>query len=145
MSLTTNSFSAFDDVDIPDLILALILIGLDPSTKPVVLQEIKSTVEHICSNIADEQSEERVADRISEVCKNFEPINKAYVVSFFMRASPTSTRIVRWVARSLLLVPEGLSVVSCCLLRHALVMAYAYFYRILSGILHITSIPQTVH
>ncbi|KAK7692727.1 hypothetical protein QCA50_004360 [Cerrena zonata] len=100
---------AFSDQAIPDLILALVLIGLDPSTTPDVLREIKSTIEHVCSNIVDERHEERVADRVTELCKGFEPINKAYVVSFFMRASPSSTRIVRWIARSLLLVPEKLS------------------------------------
>ena len=90
----------------------MILIGLDPSSTPDVLRAVKLAIECICSNLPHEGCEEHIANRIIGLCKGFEPINKAYVVSFFMRASSSSTRIARWIARSLLLGTEGLPCVS---------------------------------
>ncbi|CAL1706939.1 unnamed protein product [Somion occarium] len=97
---------AFQRDAIPDVVLALILIGLDPSTSAALARDIRSTIEDLCSSVNDAACEEQIALKVLSYATQLEPINKSLVVSMFVRGSLQSTRIARWIARKMLLGPN---------------------------------------
>ncbi|KAI0074164.1 hypothetical protein K474DRAFT_1665748 [Panus rudis PR-1116 ss-1] len=92
--------------DLVDYVVALLLIGLDPTTSRELLRDIKGAIENVVSCLQSMQEEEQLCAKIYSFAKDFEPINKALTLSFFIRASDRSARMARWMARLFLLGPD---------------------------------------
>lgn len=113
--------------DIPDILLSLVLIGLDKTTPNELRANLNSALDSICQAIDTQTvslpSRLRVTclsipehisihRRLLSFASTLTPANKAHFVSFFSSGSGRTRHIAQWLAYALLL-PE--SVPSVCI------------------------------
>ncbi len=88
--------------ELSDLTLALILIGMDPSTS----EELQTDIRQACDSLALAMTlshEFAACTRIVAIAKSLTPPNQALLISFVPCISPATVRMSRCVARALLL------------------------------------------
>lgn len=112
--------------DIPNVIMALLLIGFDPSSSAELRSEIMITVDILASLMPSSSAgysdmvrilgsltpmsidtslpqEPALCLRILQFAEEMTPVNKAFLMTFFCGSSPQVARLVRWLSQSLLL------------------------------------------
>ncbi|KAJ3829134.1 hypothetical protein F5880DRAFT_1607894 [Lentinula raphanica] len=93
--------------EIPELMLVLLAISLDPSTSNAVQTAILVAVDAVLQSVADPNVvahiEPVICNKILVYIQEFEPCNVSRIVTFLIGSPGRSTRIARWVARSVLL------------------------------------------
>ncbi|KAJ3927762.1 MAG: hypothetical protein NXY57DRAFT_1024071 [Lentinula lateritia] len=93
--------------EIPELVLILLAISLDPSTSASLQIAIAVVLDAIFQSIADPNVvadiEPIICTKILVYIKEFDPYNISRIVTLLTGSEGRSTRIARWVARSVLL------------------------------------------
>ncbi|KAJ4467947.1 hypothetical protein C8J55DRAFT_608843 [Lentinula edodes] len=93
--------------EIPELVLILLAISLDPSTSASLQIAIAVVLDAIFQSIADPNVvadiEPIICTKILTYIKEFDPFNISRIVTLLTGSEGRSTRIARWVARSVLL------------------------------------------
>ncbi|KAJ4483356.1 hypothetical protein J3R30DRAFT_1767683 [Lentinula aciculospora] len=93
--------------EIPEIVLVLLAISLDPSTATVLQNAITVALDAIFQSIADpnvvDDIEPVICTKILSYIQRFEPFNISRTVTFLTGSAGRSTRVARWVARSVLL------------------------------------------
>ncbi|KAJ3856224.1 hypothetical protein EV368DRAFT_78907 [Lentinula lateritia] len=93
--------------EIPELVLILLSISLDPSTSASLQIAIAVVLDAIFQSIADPNVvadiEPTICTKILIYIKKFDPFNISRIVTLLTCSEGRSTRIARWVARSVLL------------------------------------------
>ncbi|KAJ3553007.1 hypothetical protein NM688_g3850 [Phlebia brevispora] len=94
--------------DLPDLILSLLSIALEPSSSPELQTDIMVTIDVLGSCVPSGSDgfshlESDICSKVLSYAANFKPVNKAFLLSFFCGGSVRTARIARWLARRLLL------------------------------------------
>ncbi|KAJ6587010.1 hypothetical protein DFH09DRAFT_242193 [Mycena vulgaris] len=93
--------------EIPDFVLALLLVGMDPSSSADLQREIMTAVDLLCKSLApptviSAEIETAICNKLLKFASNLQPINKAQLVTFLAGGSGRSARIARWVAHAVL-------------------------------------------
>ncbi|KAJ3790804.1 hypothetical protein GGU10DRAFT_383024 [Lentinula aff. detonsa] len=93
--------------EIPELVLVLLAISLDPSTSAALQSAIAVALDALLQSIADPNVvadiEPIICTKILSYIQKFEPCNISRILIFLTGSAGRSTRIARWVARSVLL------------------------------------------
>ena len=118
--------------ELPDILLSLLCVALDVTTPRQVQDEIIVSVDTIISSIEDSDAgrslvcypcssyrfeahrdpqEGEIASKILAFMDELQPVNKAYLLSFFNRGCKQNGRISRWIARACLLQSQSSSIV----------------------------------
>ncbi|KAF8973202.1 hypothetical protein BDZ97DRAFT_1912770 [Flammula alnicola] len=87
----------------PDIVLALLLIGMDSTASPDLIQDIIRAVDLACRYISPEgsvsvQSEIILCSKVLKCVRSYEPINKARLVSLLSSGSGSARRIANFIA-----------------------------------------------
>ncbi|KAJ7770139.1 hypothetical protein DFH07DRAFT_768691 [Mycena maculata] len=77
--------------EVPDFVLALLVVAMDPSSSPDLQRDIILTVDLLCKSLAPG----------TEISAGM-PINKAHLVALLAGGSGRTTRIARWVAHAVI-------------------------------------------
>ncbi|KAF4598548.1 hypothetical protein EYR40_006908 [Pleurotus pulmonarius] len=110
VSLTTSAarFGSLVPEEIPNVLLLLSHVALDPSCSQDITRDMIMAVHDICSSIGP--GDDVIPDIESAVCRKLlgfladvEPINKDYVVGLLASGSGRTMRIARVIARSIIL------------------------------------------
>ncbi|KDQ57531.1 hypothetical protein JAAARDRAFT_58139 [Jaapia argillacea MUCL 33604] len=91
--------------DIPDIIISLLLLGLDPLSSLELRRQITAAIDAVAQCIAGASSaslEHAVISGILKFAADFTPTNKAFIISFFPGGSHSSRRIARCIAHGVL-------------------------------------------
>ncbi|KAI0268600.1 hypothetical protein BC834DRAFT_644907 [Gloeopeniophorella convolvens] len=92
---------------LPDVIMSLLLIGVDAGSSAELRRDVLSTLSLLCWQLpADfndaENNETLVAERVLDFAKTLSAPNQAFLLSFFTKGSEPSLRIARAVAHHIL-------------------------------------------
>ncbi|KAH8985992.1 hypothetical protein EDB86DRAFT_2957228 [Lactarius hatsudake] len=92
---------------LPDIIVVLLLIGIDMGSSTELRRDILHSVSLLCCQLPTECGEEgaeiSVAERVLDLAGSLSPSNQALLLSFFARGSPSCLRIARAVANHVLI------------------------------------------
>ncbi|KAG2750267.1 hypothetical protein P692DRAFT_201864839 [Suillus brevipes Sb2] len=88
--------------DIPDVLLSLVLIGLDRTTSNELRVNLHLAIESICSAI-DTSTHLAIHQRLLSFALTLTPGNKAHFLSFFSSGSGRTRHIAQWLAYALFL------------------------------------------
>ncbi|OAX32748.1 hypothetical protein K503DRAFT_860162 [Rhizopogon vinicolor AM-OR11-026] len=88
--------------DMPDILLSLVLIGLDKTTSNDLRVNVNSALDSICQTI-DTRTHTSIHRRLLSYATTLTPANKAHLVSFFSSGSGRTRHIAQWLAYALLL------------------------------------------
>ncbi|THH16586.1 hypothetical protein EW146_g4089 [Bondarzewia mesenterica] len=94
--------------DTPDIVMALLLVGIDASASNEIRTDLLRALEAVCQRLpadledGSESIECAVATRVLAYASTLHVGTQALMLSFFVRASTQSSRIARCVARHLL-------------------------------------------
>ncbi|PBK74447.1 hypothetical protein ARMSODRAFT_952092 [Armillaria solidipes] len=103
-----------DTNEIPDIVMALLLIALDPSGSSEILLDVIKAVDALCHSIApgddiSKSIESRICSKVAKHALNLTPINKAHMISFISAGTGRAQRIARNIAHCVLTGTESLS------------------------------------
>ncbi|KAI0305501.1 hypothetical protein B0F90DRAFT_1067293 [Multifurca ochricompacta] len=91
---------------LPDLIIVLLLIGLDMEASNDLRRDILPSVSLLCHRLSSdpegEDTEISIATKVLNLAKSLSASNQALLLSFFTKASPNCLRIARAVAYHIL-------------------------------------------
>ncbi|KAK7057112.1 VWFA domain-containing protein [Favolaschia claudopus] len=101
--------------EIPDFVMALLMIGMDPSTSSNLQREIMVAVDLLCRSIAPfshlcAEIEAAVCNKLVQYLADLQPINKAHLFSLLHGGSGRTSRIARWVAHAVIANSADISV-----------------------------------
>ncbi|KAG1839013.1 hypothetical protein DFJ58DRAFT_917053 [Suillus subalutaceus] len=88
--------------DIPDVLLSLVLIGLDRTTSNELRANLHLAIDSICRTI-NTSTHLSIHQRLLSHASTLTPANKAYFVSFFSSGSGRTRHIAQWLAYALFL------------------------------------------
>ncbi|KAJ7446146.1 hypothetical protein B0H11DRAFT_2337325 [Mycena galericulata] len=93
--------------EIPDFIMAVLLVGMDPSSSPDLQRDIILTVDLLCQSIApgtdiSTDIETAICNKVIKFASGLQPINKAQLVALLAGGSGRTARIARWVAHAII-------------------------------------------
>ncbi|KAJ7497381.1 hypothetical protein FB451DRAFT_1211251 [Mycena latifolia] len=93
--------------EIPDFIMALVLVGMDPSSSADLQREIMVAVDLLSQSLApatdiSTEIESSICTKLVNFASDLQPINKAQLVTLLAGGSGRSARIARWVAHAIL-------------------------------------------
>ncbi|KAG2079023.1 hypothetical protein BDR04DRAFT_1226172 [Suillus decipiens] len=88
--------------DIPDVLLSLVLIGLDRTTSNELRANLHLAIDSICSTI-NTSTHLFIHQRLLSHVSTLSPANKAHFVSFFSSGSGRTRHIAQWLAYALFL------------------------------------------
>ncbi|KAJ6499214.1 hypothetical protein C8R45DRAFT_108118 [Mycena sanguinolenta] len=93
--------------EVPDFVMALLLVGMDPSSSSDLQREIMLAVDLICQSLApyshlSAEIETTICNKIIKFLSVLQPINKAHVIGLLAGGSGRTSRIARWVAHAVL-------------------------------------------
>ncbi|KAG1858097.1 hypothetical protein F4604DRAFT_1589615 [Suillus subluteus] len=88
--------------DIPDVLLSLVLIGLDRTTSNELRANLHLAIDNICRTI-NTSTHLSIHQRLLSHASTLTPANKAYFVSFFSSGSCRTRHIAQWLAYALFL------------------------------------------
>ncbi|KAL0956528.1 hypothetical protein HGRIS_002669 [Hohenbuehelia grisea] len=91
--------------DVAGMIIALLLIALDPSCSETMQQHIAVAIHHVCESLGPSDSidaalESVICTRVLGLMSGLAPINKAFVLGLISAGSGRSKRIARVIAYS---------------------------------------------
>ncbi|KAK0485894.1 hypothetical protein IW261DRAFT_759419 [Armillaria novae-zelandiae] len=116
VAMTTMSARSgrLDTNSIPDIIMALLLIALDPSSSSEILLDVVKAVDALCHAIAPGDDihkpiESRICSKVAKHALNLTPINKAHMISFISAGTGRTQRIARNIAHCVLTGTESIS------------------------------------
>jgi hypothetical protein len=134
---STISAGGLQDQDWPDIILSVLLLGLDPTTPQHLRRHVTATINSLCVSIgesdlvrneivsvaafdymichSDERSrqESALCSKVLVLATPLSPANKAFLVSFFSGGgSPRTIRLARCIAYGLITGSKSTSPVS---------------------------------
>ncbi|KAK0195505.1 hypothetical protein F5146DRAFT_1025875 [Armillaria mellea] len=103
-----------DTNEIPDIIMALLLIALDPSSSSEILLDVVKAVDALCHAIAPgddihKSIESHICSKVAKHALNLTPINKAHMISFISAGTGRAQRIARNIAHCVLTETESIS------------------------------------
>ncbi|KAG5639407.1 hypothetical protein H0H81_002939 [Sphagnurus paluster] len=89
--------------EIPDTLMALILVANDPTSSPELQSDIMIAIDRVCQSIGPAGDisaalESMVCNKLLKYLSTVEPINKAYIVGLFGSGTGRTKRIARWTA-----------------------------------------------
>ncbi|KAJ7045604.1 hypothetical protein C8F04DRAFT_1065455 [Mycena alexandri] len=101
--------------ELPDFVMALFLVGMDPSSSPDLQREIMLAVDLLCKSVAPNadlsaETETILCNKLIELVSDFQPINKAHLVALLARGSGRTARIAQWVAHAVITKSNAISV-----------------------------------
>ncbi|KAG0707313.1 hypothetical protein DFH29DRAFT_23660 [Suillus ampliporus] len=88
--------------DTPDILLSLVLIGLDKTTSNELRANLNLAVDSICQTI-DTSTHISIHQRLLSYASTLMPANKAHFVSFFSSGSGRTRHVAQWLAYALFL------------------------------------------
>ncbi|RDB24989.1 hypothetical protein Hypma_007853 [Hypsizygus marmoreus] len=93
--------------EIPDILMAMILIANDPLSSADLQCEIMVAVDEVCRSLASGADiaatvESTICTRVLKHVSNLEPINKAFIVSLLGAGIGRTRRMARWIANSII-------------------------------------------
>ncbi|KAH9057303.1 hypothetical protein EDB87DRAFT_1752563 [Lactarius vividus] len=92
---------------LPDIIITLLLIGIDMGSSAELRRDILHSVSLLCCQLPTECGEEgtevSIAERVLDLAGSLSPSNQALLLSFFARGTPSCLRIARAVANHVLI------------------------------------------
>ncbi|KAF8210364.1 hypothetical protein K438DRAFT_2011771 [Mycena galopus ATCC 62051] len=93
--------------EIPDFVMALLLVGMDPASSPELQREIMLAVDLLCQSLApyshvSAEIETGICNKIIKFLSDLQPINKAHLIGLLAGGSGRTSRIARWVAHAVL-------------------------------------------
>ncbi|KAG8213862.1 hypothetical protein J3R82DRAFT_10606 [Butyriboletus roseoflavus] len=97
---------AFSSDDVANVVLILVIMGLDSSTSSELRTQLNITMDVVCNHGATDYLLHDIHEKVLSFARQLAPINKARLISFFASGSGRS----RWIARRLaycLLVPTS--------------------------------------
>ncbi|KAF6761230.1 hypothetical protein DFP72DRAFT_880461 [Ephemerocybe angulata] len=107
--------------EIPDLVLALISLGMDSTTSSDLRREVMVALDGVCRAVCpingfDRKAESVVAARISALAEGYQPVNKAALLSLLSGGNGATLRIARFVAYSIIVrySPSSITEKSYC-------------------------------
>jgi len=86
---------------LPDVVIALLLIGVDVDTTTELRRDILHSISLLCRRlpaVPGDDIEIFLAQRVLDLTRPFSPADQALLLSFFTKGSPSSLRISRAVA-----------------------------------------------
>ncbi|KAK0212746.1 hypothetical protein DFS33DRAFT_62064 [Desarmillaria ectypa] len=100
--------------EIPDILMALLLIALDPSSSSEILLDIVKAIDALCHSIASgddisKSIESRICSKVAKHALDLTPINKAHMISFISAGTGRAQRIARNIAHCVLTGTESTS------------------------------------
>ncbi|KAF8161155.1 hypothetical protein B0H34DRAFT_795986 [Crassisporium funariophilum] len=86
--------------ELPDLVLALLLVGIDPSTSPDLQRDIIHAVDVACHCIPQGSTnvEAALCSKVLKCIDMYEPINKAHLLSLLSYGTGSTKRIASYIA-----------------------------------------------
>ncbi|TFK84460.1 hypothetical protein K466DRAFT_553515 [Polyporus arcularius HHB13444] len=102
LSLIAAFAQSFAREELIDILLALVLVGMDPMTT----EALQTTVRMTCDTVVDAMTpwqEFAACTKIASFGKTLSPANQAHLITFIPLISPATTRMARCIARSMLL------------------------------------------
>ncbi|GJE95453.1 hypothetical protein PsYK624_116370 [Phanerochaete sordida] len=111
MVTVANTFAranAVDVDDVPNIVMALLLIGFALSSESELCMEIMDAIDALgaavpASSTGHSDMEPTLCLRILEFAKDLTPVNKVHLLSMFSGACPLMARVSRWLSHGLLL------------------------------------------
>ncbi|KAG9316538.1 hypothetical protein JVU11DRAFT_2588 [Chiua virens] len=99
---------AFSSDDIANVMLSLVLIGLDPLTSDDLRTHLNITMDVICNHGASDHLLDGIREKVLNFAAQLAPVDKTRLVSFFASGGGRTRRIARQLAYSLLVsAPMG--------------------------------------
>ncbi|KAK0504673.1 hypothetical protein EDD18DRAFT_308278 [Armillaria luteobubalina] len=113
MTMSARS-GRLDTNEIPDIVMALLLIALDPSSSSEILLDVVKAVDTLCHAIAPGDDihkliESRICSKVAKHALSLTPINKAHMISFISAGTGRAQRIARNIAHCVLTETESIS------------------------------------
>ncbi|KAJ7084483.1 hypothetical protein B0H15DRAFT_399988 [Mycena belliarum] len=101
--------------EVPNFVMALIFVGMDPATSTDLRREIMIAVDLLCQSFEpptdiSAETETNICNKLLNFACDLEPINKAQVMTLLAGGSGRSSRIARWVAHGILTRSTTISV-----------------------------------
>ncbi|KAJ7703109.1 hypothetical protein B0H17DRAFT_1127442 [Mycena rosella] len=106
--LTISTLSAQQKPsEVPNFVMALLLVGMDPSSSAELQREIMIAVDVLCQSVApttdiSTEIETTICNKLVKFASDLQPINKAQLVTLLAGGTGRSARIARWVAHAVL-------------------------------------------
>ncbi|KAG6911113.1 hypothetical protein DXG01_003853 [Tephrocybe rancida] len=93
--------------EIPDILMAMILVANEPSTPHELQCDIALAIDAVCGSIASggdiaASIESIVCTKTVKYLSTLEPVNKAYIVALFGSGCGRTRRIGRWIAHAII-------------------------------------------
>ncbi|KAG2150604.1 hypothetical protein DEU56DRAFT_37316 [Suillus clintonianus] len=88
--------------DAPDVLLSLVLIGLDKTTSNELRADLNLAIDNICQTI-DTSTHVSIHQRLLGYASTLTPANQAHFISFFSSGSGRTRHIAQWLAYALFL------------------------------------------
>ncbi|KAH7927129.1 hypothetical protein BV22DRAFT_1127611 [Leucogyrophana mollusca] len=90
--------------DIPDIVLSLLLVGLDTSTTNELRMQLNIAINSLCQSVELQApgAETALVRKLVEYASSLTPVNKAHLLSFLGSGSGRTRRISQWLAYALL-------------------------------------------
>ncbi|KAJ7783268.1 hypothetical protein B0H16DRAFT_486848 [Mycena metata] len=101
--------------ELSDFVMALFVVGMDPSSSPDHQREIMVAVDLLCKSVAPNadisaETETTICNKLIKFVSDFQPINKAHLVALLARGSGRTARIAQWVAYAVITKSDAISV-----------------------------------
>ncbi|KAJ7188145.1 hypothetical protein C8R46DRAFT_1341018 [Mycena filopes] len=101
--------------ELPDFVIALLLVAMDSSSSPDLQREIMLAVDLLCKSVAPNvdlsaEIEIAICNKIIKFVSDVDPINKARVVALLAGGSGRTARIAQWVAHGVITKSNAISV-----------------------------------
>ncbi|KAF5317075.1 hypothetical protein D9611_003839 [Ephemerocybe angulata] len=121
VALVTRAARRLVAEEIPDLVLALISLGMDSTTSSDLRREVMVALDGVCRAVCpingfDRKAESVVAARLSALAEGYQPVNKAALLSLLSGGNGATLRIARFVAYSIIVrySPSSITEKSYC-------------------------------
>ncbi|KAF9012393.1 hypothetical protein BDQ17DRAFT_1343807 [Cyathus striatus] len=103
----SSSATCTKQEEIPDFISALLLIGMDSTPSSELRQDIITAINSICTSVSSDDDvltrlETAVVNKALTISKKYEPVNKAYLVSYLASGAGRTRRIAQWIAHCMI-------------------------------------------
>ncbi|KAG5726394.1 hypothetical protein E4T56_gene9334 [Termitomyces sp. T112] len=104
---TSARFRRLFREEIPDILLAMVLVANDPTSSAELQCEIVLAIHAVCGSIASgcdisASLESTVCTKLLKYLSTSEPVNKAYIIGLFGSGCGRTRRIGRWIAHSVI-------------------------------------------
>jgi hypothetical protein len=93
---------AFSSGDVANMVLTLVIMGLDPLTSSELRTQLNITIDAVCNHGATDYVLHDIREKVLSFARQLVPINKARLVSFFAGGSGRTRCIARGLAYRLL-------------------------------------------